>query len=472
LIRVQGLSFSYPTRRRSALRDVSFELPGGQITLVSGPTGSGKSTLGLALCGAIPGVIPGRLQGSVEIDGTHMGAGPVRRTTHLVGFLMQNVEHQVFTDMTEDEVAFGMENLGYPRAEMEDAVTEALDLIDGQHLRGRRLETLSAGERQRVMLAAQLCLGQRVVILDEPLAYLDRSGVARLLSLLENLSREGKTFVVLEHRRDLMLPFAARELRLEDGALSNREPQCPAFPRIENGGDEGPVRLAVENLSFRWDKNPLLRDVSFELRAGQSVVVLGSNGSGKTTLLKLILGLQKPDSGHVLNCSFDTRETTPQQLASKAALVLQNPDHQLFLPTVKEEILWGTAASQHALHEMKALRLEDLSARHPHSLSMGQKRRVTLASALARRPELLLLDEPTVGQDDDSLALVLRRLGQFVEDGGALLVATHDRRAAEALGGQGMILSRERAQMGGEELVESFFGWSGEPRKTPTFSSM
>jgi len=186
---------------------------------------------------------------------------------------------------------------------------------------------------------------------------------------------------------------------------------------------------------------------------------LGDNGAGKTKLLKLTLGLLNPQAGRILVNGASASGGKTRKIARTAALVLQNPDHQVRLPTVYQEVSWGAAGREAAAREIQALGLAGLEEPHPHFLSSAQKRRVTLAAALARRPRLLLLDEPTVGQDDANLAILLRRLGDFVMEGGALLTATHDVRAARCFGQ--MVLAREkgRAVQGRRDLVEEFFAW-------------
>ncbi len=454
----EQVSCRYPGQTEPALHDIDLELSGGSTVLVSGSTGSGKSTLALVLCGAIPHLLGHvEMRGRVVVDGQDLARIPMRQAARCVGLLMQNVEYQVFTDGVEDEIAFGLENFAVPPREIEERVAAAMHTVGAAHLRGRTLATLSSGERQRVMIAALVGLGQRVLILDEPLAYLDRHGAIQLVATLDGLARTGTTVVVLEHRRDLIRPAVHREIRLESGRLASGPAPGYSFPEVAAGRSRGDSRLILERAACSRGTAPVLRDLSMQVQAGESVVLLGDNGAGKTTLLRLALGLELPTAGVVRTCGLDVARTSTRRLAAEAALVLQNPDHQLFLETVQAEVASSELGARSALQEIEALGLGGLEARHPQSLSTGQKRRVTIASALARRPKLLLLDEPTLGQDDASLALVLRRLARFVDEGGALVTATHDERAARALGSRILLLGSGRILGEGPGVIEDFF---------------
>jgi len=457
VIRVNDLHYRYPGQETDTLRGVTFAAAAGTMLLVSGPTGSAKTTLALTLCGAIPKLLGGRLQGWLAVNGTSLDDVPVRTIARCVGVVMQNVECQLVNDRVTDEIAFSLENFAVPPGDMEREIDRALRRAGAEHLRDRYLGTLSAGERQRVALASVLCLGQQVLILDEPLAYLDRSAARALLGQLRQLADHGTTVVIFEHRRDMVAPLADEELRLDRGSLIDVCEPPSQLPAIDLPQSLGEDRLVFDRVTYALAGRTLLAGVELRVRAGESVVLLGDNGSGKTTLMRLALGLAKPAAGEVVTCGRRVNKTSRRRLASDAALVLQNPDHQLFLPTVAEEVRATARDPAAARSELETLALEDCQERHPHCLSTGQKRRLTLAAALARRPKLLLLDEPTVGQDDESLALMIRRLRDYVTDGGSLLVATHDHRAAKALAHRIAILENATTRPGGPELAEAYF---------------
>jgi energy-coupling factor transport system ATP-binding protein len=459
LIEVRELRCRYPGQTRDSLKGVTFDLPSGTLSLLSGSTGSGKTTLGLLLCGVIPHLLRGQTGGRVRIDGKSPEALTVAQLSRTAGFLMQNVELQVFTDRVEDEVAFGLENFAFPAHEMAGRIHEALGRVRAGELLGRSIASLSSGERQRVMLAALLCLNQPVLILDEPLAFLDRRGCWLLLALIRGLALEGRTVLIFEHRRDLVLPMAHREICLADGLLVDRPPECPRFRGVGRSFPGGEALLELEGVRFNRKGAPrlILDRVSLEIARGESVVLLGENGAGKTTLMKLIVGLLKPQEGRITVRGSSRSGRPPGTSSPRTAYVFQNPDHQLHLPSVRDQIAWQTADEERARQEVESMGLRGLEDRHPHSLSMGQKRRVTLAAALSARPDLLLLDEPSVGQDDGSLGLILRRMDRFVAEGGALLSATHDARAARALGQRAFLLRDGGGLAGGPDLIDHFF---------------
>ncbi|MGQ9671133.1 MAG: ABC transporter ATP-binding protein [Desulfosoma sp.] len=434
MIRVSGLSFRYADQSFNALSGVEFDIREGDMVLVSGPTGCGKSTLGLILCRAIPTIFSGHLSGSVWLNNKSVSGLSVQEVARDLGFLLQNVEYQTFTEKVSDEIAFGLENFCVPPERIDAKIEEALHLVKGQHLLNRRLATLSAGERQRVMLAAMLVLDQQVLVLDEPLAYLDLQAQQRFVTLMGRLSKKGKTILLFEHRRDAVQAFAQREIYLNGGRVQSEPSIQRNFEGISNYPAHNTV-LAFDNVSFAWrsDKKPLFEGISFDVKQHESVVLLGDNGSGKTTLMNLAMGLVKPCRGRILNCGHDVGRSPVSKIARETAFIFQRPDHQLYLPYVLDEIRSQSVDANAARCELEAMGLEGLEKRHPRSLSMGQKRRLTLAAALARRPKLMLLDEPSVGQDDDSLAMIIRRLDGFLRDGGALLTATHDVRVARAL---------------------------------------
>lgn len=457
MIALHQVSFRYPHQEQKALQDISLRLPESGLYLISGPTGCGKSTLGLILAGAIPHIIRGCLNGDVRVAGLNPAALPLRQVARQVGMLLQNVDSQMVTEQVEDEIAFGLENLAVPPAAMQSQVLAALRQVQGEHLLKRRLATLSAGERQRVMLAALLVLGQRVLILDEPLAYLDRRAAVELLRLLARLVNQGITCLVLEHRRALLQPLVRQELGLLQGRLLAQPPEPPVLPPPLPPMPGGSPRLRLEQVTFAWPgASPCLKDISFEVNAGQSLVLLGDNGAGKTTLLKLIAGLYQPQKGTLVFPGLSPGRRR-RQLQQDVALVLQNPAQQLRLPTVYQEVAWGAANPAAADKEIDALGLAGLADRHPYALSSGQQRRVTLAAALARKPQILLLDEPTVGHDDANLSILLQRLAAYVQEGGTLVTATHDVRAASFLGQQVLILAQGGAASGGPELAARYF---------------
>lgn len=456
MIRIKDLCVTYPGGMQPVLSGVDLKVEKGECLLVSGPTGCGKSTLGLAVCGALPSLVNARISGSIQIAGVDNSGRTPREISNECGFLLQNVEHQIFTDTVEEEVAFGLENRGITEKEIPGRIEQALAMMNAKHLCGRILRTLSAGERQRVVCAAILALEQPILILDEPLAFLDRCAQRDFVLLVKKLTRQGMALLLFEHRRDLVRDITTREAFFHKGMLTGSAPPPASFETV-SCGTPGEILCSVDGIQFGWNDNHLFETIGFEIRSGESIVLLGDNGSGKTTLLSLLMGLHKPVSGNIVICGNDTRRVPTARIANTVAFLFQHPDHQLFASRVIDELLLQGIAQEKALQELELVDLAALAHHHPRSLSMGQKRRLTVATALARRPKLLLLDEPSVGQDDTSLSLVIRRLNAFIRDGGTVLCTTHDERVARALGSRIMVLDNKHLTTGNNDLARRFF---------------
>jgi len=455
MLRVDGLSYEYCGAGSKILDRADLELRKGEVVLLAGPTGSGKSTLALLAAGILQRHGQGVWRGSITLDGRDVSSIAPMDLSRYLGIMFQNIDIQLFHDLVGDDIAFGPENLGFSPKSVSSCVEMALSSFGLCSYRDQRLDTLSGGYRQRVALAGMIAMGQNYLILDEPLAFLDRHSATSLMTLLSRI-KEQTGVLVVEHRIDLA-KTADRTIYLSNGKAL---PGCP--PDSNTGlscfGPGGPTLMRAHGIyySFSNKKAPVLKNCSLELCQGISHVVLGDNGCGKTTLLKVLAGLYRPDAGIVKIKGSKRRKRRP---FPGVALVLQDPDHQLFMPTVAEEVLaFNNNDASPAEQSLAELRLDTFVARHPQSLSRGQKRRLALAAALAGRPRTLLLDEPTVGQDPESLRLMLLALKRFINEGGVLLSATHDYHAARALGQvvwrmeQGRILEK-----GGLELVERYF---------------
>ncbi len=268
MIRSRDLNFRYPDQPVQTLVDLNFAIDPGEIVLVSGPTGCGKSTLGFCLCGTIPHLTAGTLSGEVRVNRKPVFQQAVRETAKDLGFLLQHVAHQMFTEQVSEEIAFGLENFCIPEEQMDRRMTQALELVGAAPLRSRRLATLSAGEQQRVMLAAMLALEQKIMLLDEPLAYLDRATQQQFMELVSNLSRKGRTIVLFEHRRDVVHQVPHRELFLENGTLARSFPARTRFHRITDLSPKTP-ELIFDRVWFSRPKAAPC-SVIFPLRSGSA----------------------------------------------------------------------------------------------------------------------------------------------------------------------------------------------------------
>jgi energy-coupling factor transporter ATP-binding protein EcfA2 len=439
--------------------------------LVVGPSGSGKSTLALAIGGLIPRDIPAAVGGHLALDDREIGSLEATTVAARVGMVWQDPDSQLVMERVEDDVAFGLENRGWPRPAMHERVPEALAEMGLGGLERSRSRRLSGGQQQRLALAGALAPRPDVLVLDEPTANLDPAGAAAFLERLGRLRAEGSTTIVLiEHLVEAAWPMADLILALDDGgrpidfgtpeeverrsaarmraagiwlpeAVERRLPAMEAAPRVrprdgEAGadarGDARPI-IVASGLRFGYDRRePVLRDVELRIDAGERVALVGANGSGKSTLAQLLVGLLRPDAGEVRLLGDDPARLSPAELARRAQYVFQDPERQFLAQTVEEEVLLGlrfaVRPSARLLMGRLGLPLERYGRQNPYRLSGGEQRRLSLAVALAREPAVLVLDEPTFGQDRHGYEALLEILDERLAGGTTLIAATHDRR--------------------------------------------
>jgi energy-coupling factor transport system ATP-binding protein len=475
-IRADGVSFRYAGRPVTALADVSFEVEPGECLLVVGPSGSGKSTLALAIAGLVPRELPGEWRGRLQVDGLDTTIASPPDLAARVGLVFQDPESQLVMDRVEDDVAFGLENRGWAPAAMRTAVPRTLEAAGLAGLGRRRSVTLSGGQQQRLALAGVLAPAPGILVLDEPTANLDPDGAWTFAERLGRLrAARTATIVLVEHRAEIAWPLADRVLALgADGrpidwgrpdevlarsgdrlasagiwlpvdaagwVLPAARPADGRAPAAEVAGAGEPARTEqvarAEALTFGYDPaRPVVHEVHLRLGAGERVAIVGPNGSGKSTLGRLLVGLLRPSAGRVLLGDTDPARLRPADLARRAGYVFQDPEQQFLASRVAAEVMLGLRPEERAAAaetmERLDLPLERFGDRSPYTLSGGEQRRLSLGCALVRRPRLLVLDEPTYGQDrrgHDGLLAILR---ERVEEGTCVVAATHDTRFVAA----------------------------------------
>ncbi len=422
----EDVGFSYPGRS-PALRDVSLELREGEPVALLGPSGSGKTTLLRALAGLVPHFHGGRFTGRVVVAGLDTRHARPADLAGTVATVFQDPEDQVVMDRVKNEVAFGLENVGVPPAEIRFRAEEALVAVDALHLAGRRTAELSGGELQRVCLASALALRPRLLLLDEPTSQLDPSGAEALLAACARLHT---SLVLSEHRIGRALALAERVLFVEEGrvlldatreaALAWLARERPAYVPGVAGAElppaaSGETLVALEDVSFAYRRIPALDGVSLEVRRGEVVALEGPNGSGKTTVAKLAAGLLEPASGRV-------------RRHGRATYLSQDPGRYLVCDRADAEVALGVGGDlARARAALESAGLSHAAGRHPRDLSSGERERLGLAAVAVSEPDVLVLDEPTRGVDP----VRKRELAAWVEAqaaaGRGVLVATHDR---------------------------------------------
>ncbi|CAM3379212.1 ATP-binding cassette domain-containing protein [Nocardioides dubius] len=480
MIELRTISFGYDDG--TVLDGIDLTVEDGELMLLAGPTGVGKSTLLGVVAGLVPNYSGGTLRGDVLLDGESIIERPARERAHVIGYVGQNPAAWFVTDTVEEELAYGMEQLGLPASTMRRRVEETLDLLGIAELRHRDLRTLSGGQQQRVAIGAVLTCHPRLLVLDEPTSALDPTAAEEVLATITRLVHDlGVSVLIAEHRLERVVPFADRMCLLQrDGSVLVGEPaevlaEAPiAPPIVELGRIAGwsPLPLTVrdarrrsvelrrrltppaafassptgepsvvaQRLVVAHGRDVALREVSMRLHPGRVTALMGRNGSGKSTLMWTLQGRLRRTSGTLAVAGADTHELKKDGRRERVGLVPQTAADLLYLETVAEEceaadVSAGAAtgaggASEGAAGRCRAL-LESMApgiddAMHPRDLSEGQRLALAVAIVLTAQPPVLLLDEPTRGLDYPAKAALTRALRALAADGHAVLVATHD----------------------------------------------
>ncbi len=419
------------------------------------------------MAGLVPRELPGEWRGSLGIDDLDTATASPPDVAARVGVVFQDPASQLVMERVDDDVAFGLENRRWTRDAMRDQVPRALAAIGLAGLDRRRTTSLSGGQQQRLALAGALAPCPGVLVLDEPTANLDPTGAAAIAAQLVRIRRDrAATVVLVTHDADLGWPLADLVLALDDegrvvdlgspdnvlarsgAALAAAGVWLPgdsvaggASPTISTPSAGEPPVAATEQASFAFVKGqPVVDAVSLEIGEGERVALVGPNGSGKSTLGRLLVGLLRPTAGRVRLGGVDPGRLSARELARLGGYVFQDPEAQFLTTRVRDEILLGLDADARGaapdLMNALGLPLESFGDRSPYTLSGGEQRRLSLATALVRRPRLLVLDEPTFGQDRRGYHALLAILADRVGSGTAILAATHDERLVRDLGGR------------------------------------
>ena len=473
-IELKNVNFSYDGKTQ-ILENINVSLHYGEINLISGHSGEGKSTLLYIMSGIIPNITDGKLSGEVRIGGEDIKGKRLGEVCRKVGVVLQNADEQIIQKTVEDEIAFGCENLAFSP----DKISRQIDIVCRlMKLEGEwQSRKLSGGQKQRLITASTLAMGQKIVILDEPLANLDTAGAEMLMSTLKTLAGSGYCIVVIEHRLDMVLPFVDRvfhvggknvvEITDKEKYLKEQSADIPDDCATFDGQS---CAFSLSDVAFLAGGREILNGVTFEIPKGARMVLLGENGCGKTTLLRLISRLERPVHGVIsqnIDANFGQKNRQSKKWYKKVGVVYQNPDYQLFMPSVEKEIRFGARSEEYADKIAEAFGVKHLYTRHPQSLSEGQKRRVSIAAVVATEPEVLILDEPTVGQDYKGLCEMVEVLNCIHEEAkNTMITVTHDSRCAAALCDSAVWLKDGKVyKTGGKNLVDTFFDQSGKMQK-------
>ncbi|MFF0742573.1 ABC transporter ATP-binding protein [Streptomyces sp. NPDC004111] len=490
MIRFENVSVRYEGAAAPAIQGVDLTVPEGELVLLVGPSGVGKSTLLGAVSGLVPHFTGGVLSGRVTVDGRDTRTHKPRELADLVGTVGQDPLSHFVTDTVEDELAYGMESLGIAPDVMRRRVEETLDLLGLADLRDRPIATLSGGQQQRVAIGSVLTSHPKVLVLDEPTSALDPAAAEEVLAVLQRLVHDlGTTVLMAEHRLERVVQYADQVVLLPGPGLapvlgepaevmavspvhppvvglgrlagwsplplSVRDARRRAAPLRAELADRRPAPFTAppaaapvaetEHLVLRRGRIEALREVTLSVRPGETVALMGRNGAGKSTLLNALVGIHPATSGRVLVGGRTPAKTSPREMVRRVGLVPQEPRDLLYADTVAAEC----AAADHdagaepgTCRALVSALLPDVpDSTHPRDLSEGQRLALALALVLTGRPPLLLLDEPTRGLDYAAKARLIGLLRTLAAEGHAIVLATHDVELAAELAHRVVILA-------------------------------
>ncbi|HDY7716722.1 TPA: ABC transporter ATP-binding protein [Vibrio vulnificus] len=490
-IEFSNFSFRYESLDKPTLRNINLRIEKGEKIVIIGPSGSGKSTLGQCLNGLIPHAIKGEVSGSLTINGQETATFAMHQFTEQVGTVLQDTDSQFVGLSIGEDIAFALENQLTANIEMYSLVKETAKMVDLEQMLQRSPHDLSGGQKQRVSLAGILVDDVDILLFDEPLAALDPKTGKRTIEIIDELHRKtGKTVVIIEHRlEDVLHRHVDRIILMEGGEImaDTTPDELLASPLLAQYGIREPLYLTalksagchlalddhpsslselplanyqhamadwfhqanttsnhirsetlldVRNLTYSYDgEKNALEGVSFNVQRGEFVSILGKNGSGKSTITKLIMGVIEPDDGTMHLNGQDLSELTIFERSQKVGVVMQNPNHMISHHMIFDEVAFGLRNRGWDEPQVNDKVLEVLElcglSKYRHwpieALSYGQKKRVTIASILALEPELLILDEPTAGQDYRNYTSMLSFIEKLNRELGiTVVIISHD----------------------------------------------
>lgn len=475
----EGIEFSYDKESPPVLRGVDLDIAKGSFGVIAGPSGAGKSTLIRTFNNVIPQFFRGPFSGTRRVAGEQVEKQPIAVLARKVGMVFQDFEQQLFSTSVILDLSFGPENFCIPPDEMKRRIDELLDVFQLAHLKDREPSSLSGGEKQKLAIASVLAYRPEILVLDEPTTDLDPDSRDLVLQVIPKLKEWVDTLIVVEHEiehiqaADRMFLLSAgkifhsgspseiltrssmlREHSLAPLDLVRVQEALGMTPRLfavdEFARLLAPRRLRkvdtvprtrskpvveIADLSFRYPgrENPALEEVSLEIREGEFAAIIGHNGSGKSTLLKHLNGLQTPQKGNVRILGKEVRGWGRKELSRSVGLVFQNPDHQIFEATVRQEVEFGPrrfgyaedVMNRNVTEAIETMALSAQAGRDPFQLSKGERQRVAVASILSVQPDILVLDEPTTGLDDQQQRYMLDLLRTLNSGGKTVIIVTH-----------------------------------------------
>lgn len=495
-IELSHFNFYFPDGETPFLKDINLSIEPGEFVAVIGSSSSGKSTLGLCLTGIYPHVLEGRTEGTIRVSDIDVTTSDTTEITTKIGIVFQDPDSQFCNLFVDEEVAFGPENLCVERDKIETRIEKYLKFVNLDGFNMRRTSELSGGQKQRVAIAAVLAMEPDVLVLDQPTANVDPSGKEDIFETLYKLNQEtGKTLILIEHQIDKLIRYVDKLVVMDNGRIlyqgsprdvlqaHGRELELtyglwiPEVSRTglllrEYGTEPIPFPITVDELADVIEKNislfqrpslsanadpsapdaqyesvisvkdvrfgypsksNVLNGVSFNIKKGSIVSLMGENGSGKTTISKMLIGLLRPNSGSIQIAGIDAVRVSLNEICKKVGYVFQYPDHQFVCDTVYDEVAYGLKRFAYSEEEVAQIvsetiavtELQGLEKRHPFTLSMGEKRRLSIATMLVYHPDILILDEPSAGLDYKNCHHMMQVLAKLNREGVTIIMISH-----------------------------------------------
>ncbi len=455
ILEIKDVSYIYEGETYPVWENLSYSFEKGKIHAISGPSGCGKSSILYFLDGLIPHMYEGELRGKLYFKGEDITEQLPRYRCEYLGFVMQNPESQFCTFTVEEELAFGMENLGLSVEKMKIRIKQVLDYVGMSEYEHVELAKLSGGQKQKIAIASILVMEPEILLLDEPTANLDPISRNEIFSLIARLANEKQmTIVIVEHNLEEMLEYVDSILMLDEAGrivasgsgeeveqlfFKNKALYEKKFLYLPEDISREECILKIENLTFSYpgEKNENLKVIeglNLEIKKQEFLAIVGENGVGKTTLMHLLFRVLKPDSGTIELFGKKIEDYKIKELYHQIGLVFQNPENQFVTNTVKDEMLFSLRRMKMSEEEKEnrvknmllKFHLEKEKEKSPFTLSQGQKRRLSVASMLLTNQKILFLDEPTYGQDFENRHELMRDMWELVHEGITIVMITHD----------------------------------------------
>ena len=482
MITIKNLSFQYSTEEELVLKNINLSVHQGECILLCGKSGCGKSTLLKIINGIIPEFYQGKITGSVEVAGMNPFETEIYKISEKVGSVFQNPKTQFYTTNTTDEIAFALENYGLERAKIQKRLQEVQETMHISGLMDRNIFALSGGEKQKIAIAAVYALNPEIFAFDEPSSSLDMDSMLELSKLMEQLKEEGKTIIIAEHRLWYLKKLVDRAVYLENGKITkeysmeemqnlSEEERCrtglrhtdfpgnsPAWKErsaimlsasekhtdiekrsfvshlfkverrdsvVKRDSSGNALELEIKDLLYKRKERTIFRIDRLGFERGKIVGIVGKNGMGKSTFAKVVCGLARQTTGEI--CKNNKGISVPKR-RKNSLLLMQEINNQLFTDSVYDEIRLTSALKEEEQFRMcmADMQIDQLKEKNPHSLSVGQKQRVVILSALLSKKKILFLDEPTSGLDYASMKVVAKNIKKFKAEKNLILIISHD----------------------------------------------